>query len=105
MAGMIPTTYPGYHEASVQYAEDQEKARAYLAEAGYPDGQGLEAYPDALRITYIAEKESALAHGDRAADGAPRRRHPDGARSHPADPVRRARAGQEGHARSGSPTT
>ena len=58
--GMIPTTYPGYHEASVQYAEDPEKARAYLAEAGYPEGQGLEAFPDALRITYIAEKESAL---------------------------------------------
>ena len=58
--GMIPTTYPGYHEASVQYAEDAEKARAHLAEAGYPEGQGLEAFPDALRITYIAEKESAL---------------------------------------------
>ena len=58
--GMIPTTYPGYHEASVQYAEDPEKARAYLAEAGYPEGQGLEAFPDSLRITYIAEKESAL---------------------------------------------
>ncbi len=58
--GMIPTTYPGFHEASAQYAYDPEKARAFLIEAGYPDGKGLEAFPDALRITYIAEKESAL---------------------------------------------
>ncbi len=58
--GMIPSTYPGFHEASAQYDYDPEKARAYLAEAGYPGGAGLEAFPDALRITYIAEKETAL---------------------------------------------
>lgn len=58
--GMIPTTYPGFHKASVQYGYDPEKARAFLAEAGYPDGKGLEAFQDALRITYIAEKESVL---------------------------------------------
>jgi peptide/nickel transport system substrate-binding protein len=31
-----------------------------LAEAGYPEGRGLEAFPDAFRLSFTAERESYL---------------------------------------------
>ena len=39
---------------------DVEKAKALLAEAGYPEGKGLEAFADTFQLTYVAEKESTL---------------------------------------------
>ena len=56
----MPSTYPGFHVASTQYEYSPEKARALLAEAGYPDGAGLEAFPEAFKLTYMLERESEL---------------------------------------------
>ena len=58
--GVIPSSYPGFHRSKTQYAQDKDKARALLAEAGFPGGAGLEKFSDAMKLTYIAEKESAL---------------------------------------------
>lgn len=59
-AGVIPSSYPGYHRSATQYARDLDKAKALLAEAGFPGGAGLEAFADSMKLAYIAEKESAL---------------------------------------------
>jgi len=59
-AGFVPSTYPGFHVASLQYDYDPEKAKALLAEAGYPDGAGLEAFPESFKLTYMLERESEL---------------------------------------------
>ena len=59
-AGVIPSSYPGFHRSATQYAFDLDKARALLAEAGFPGGAGLEKFADSMRLAYIAEKESAL---------------------------------------------
>jgi peptide/nickel transport system substrate-binding protein len=58
--GVVPSSYPGYHEAPTQYTHDPAKAAALLAEAGYPKGAGLDKYADAFRLSYVAEKEATL---------------------------------------------
>jgi peptide/nickel transport system substrate-binding protein len=58
--GVIPSSYPGFHKSASQYTFDLDKAKALLAEAGYANGAGLEAFKDALRISYVAEKETTL---------------------------------------------
>ncbi len=57
--GIVPSTYPGYVDSS-GYSYDPDRAREMLAEAGYPDGAGLEAFADAFALSYVAEKESTL---------------------------------------------
>ena len=57
--GLVPSSYPGYR-ASAQFAYDPDRARALLAEAGYEGGAGLEAFAEAFRLSYVAEKESTL---------------------------------------------
>jgi peptide/nickel transport system substrate-binding protein len=60
--GVVPSSYPGFHApADHQYAYDPERAKALLAEAGYPEGKGLEAFGEAFQLTYVAEKETTLA--------------------------------------------
>jgi peptide/nickel transport system substrate-binding protein len=57
--GVVPSSYPGYTD-SAKFDYDPEKAKALLAEAGYPDGKGLEAFADAFQLSYVSEKESTL---------------------------------------------
>ncbi|MBV9077465.1 MAG: ABC transporter substrate-binding protein [Methylobacteriaceae bacterium] len=56
----IPSSFPGYARPDQQYAYDPEKAKALLAEAGYPGGKGLEAFADQFKLAYTAERESYL---------------------------------------------
>ncbi len=58
--GSVPSSYPGYKDGAVQLSYDPAKAKALLAEAGYPDGKGLEKFGDAFQLSYVAEKESTL---------------------------------------------
>jgi peptide/nickel transport system substrate-binding protein len=58
--GVVPSGYPGYKDGVRQFTYDPEKAKALLAEAGYPEGKGLEAFGDAFQLSYVAEKESTL---------------------------------------------
>jgi peptide/nickel transport system substrate-binding protein len=58
--GLIPSTYPGYIKPDHTYSYDQQKAKAMLAEAGYPDGKGLEAFPESFKLAYVAERESII---------------------------------------------
>ncbi|SMY08167.1 ABC transporter substrate-binding protein [Flavimaricola marinus] len=57
--GMVPSTYPGYAEVA-GFSYDPEMAKSLLAEAGYPDGAGLDAFGEAFALSYVAEKESTL---------------------------------------------
>jgi peptide/nickel transport system substrate-binding protein len=58
--GLIPSSYPYYHKPDVQYDTDPAAAKKLLAEAGYPDGKGLEAFPETFKLSYTAERESIL---------------------------------------------
>ena len=58
--GVMPSFYPGYHQWSGEYKTDIAKAKSLLAEAGFPGGKGLEAFPDQMMLTYSTEKENIL---------------------------------------------
>ncbi|MET0747102.1 MAG: ABC transporter substrate-binding protein [Rhizobium sp.] len=57
---VVPSTYPSFIKQTPPYAYDVEKAKALLAEAGFPGGKGLEKYADQFKLTYVAEKETTL---------------------------------------------
>ena len=57
MDGHFSRSLNGYVKPSTQYATDIPKAKQLLAEAGYPDGKGLEKFPDAFKLAFVAERE------------------------------------------------
>ncbi len=58
--GVVPSGYPDFRDGAQIHFAGVERARALLAEAGYPNGEGLDAYRDAFKLIYIAEKETVL---------------------------------------------
>jgi peptide/nickel transport system substrate-binding protein len=60
MDGHFSRSLNGYSKTSTQYVTDIPKAKQLLAEAGYPDGKGLEKFSDAFKLAFVAERESFL---------------------------------------------
>jgi peptide/nickel transport system substrate-binding protein len=58
--GHFTEVLAGYVKPEVQYPRAVARAKALLAEAGFPEGRGLEAFPDAFRLSFTAERESYL---------------------------------------------
>ena len=58
--GVMPAFYPGAHAVDFERNQDVDKAKALLAEAGFPNGDGLEAFPEAFQLTYTTEVENIL---------------------------------------------
>lgn len=61
MEGHFPRVLHDYMRPDTEYATDVAKAKALLAEAGYPGGKGLEKFPASFRLAFTAEREATLA--------------------------------------------
>ncbi|MEZ5099085.1 MAG: ABC transporter substrate-binding protein [Thermoleophilia bacterium] len=57
--GACASRYYGYVDQPI-YNTDPEKAKQLLAEAGFPEGKGLEQYADGLKLFYVAERANVL---------------------------------------------
>ena len=58
--GVVPSRYPGYVAGDARVTFDPHRARSLLAEAGFPEGRGLQRYASAFYLTYIAEREETM---------------------------------------------
>lgn len=56
---LVPPGYTGQIDVE-RYTNDPERARELLAEAGFPEGEGLEAYPEGLQMSYAVERRALL---------------------------------------------
>lgn len=56
----IPASVAPNFEPNNPYVEDPEKARELLAEAGYPDGKGLEQFGASFELAYPIERADQL---------------------------------------------
>ncbi|MEZ5098433.1 MAG: ABC transporter substrate-binding protein [Thermoleophilia bacterium] len=56
---LLPSAYNGYSPNEL-YTTDLEKAKALLAEAGYPEGKGLEQYSEGMALYYASERASFI---------------------------------------------
>ena len=58
--GLAQSTFYGYKAIKTYEKNDVAKAKALLAQAGYPDGKGLEKYSDGLKLYYVQERSGVL---------------------------------------------
>jgi peptide/nickel transport system substrate-binding protein len=59
--GFVVSASTGYKPTLAgQFSTDIEKAKQILADAGFPNGEGLEQYAEGLQIFYIAERSDTL---------------------------------------------
>lgn len=59
MRGLCKSTYYGAVPVNT-YSTDLAKAKALLAQAGFPDGKGLEKYADGFNVYYISENRGTV---------------------------------------------
>lgn len=59
MYSQVPSTFDGY-VPNMTYQTDLTKAKALLAQAGFPGGNGLARYSSGLQFYYVAERASLL---------------------------------------------
>ena len=57
--GVAPPSSVGFHEVPL-YERNLDRARELLEEAGYPEGEGLGQFGEALQLFYVAEKQDQL---------------------------------------------
>ena len=91
--GFVPSGYPGYVPSAKDFVYDPAKAKALLAEAGFPDGKGLEKFVDNLQLSYVSEKEfDARPDRQHPAVFVPRDRNPGDAQPDPGNAIWRPAA-------------
>ena len=58
--GLTQSSFYGYKAIKTYEKNDVEKAKALLAQAGFPGGKGLEKYADGLKFYYVQERSGVL---------------------------------------------